>query len=126
MDSSTEEGKKKHFLTIDRENETYTVDIEKYTVDDLTKVTHTLGDTFHNLLQRIQLQNSEKILDIDSLSLMLAFEFANSIGQHEAAKTIGLVYLLEDKYYIPREDSFKEINDLLNKKIDAMKKNEAS
>ena len=29
-----------------------------------------------------------------------------------------------EKHYVPKEDSFKELNDLLNKKIDSMKKEE--
>lgn len=124
MDSSTTENKKKHFLTIDKEGENWNVHIERYTVDDLVKITNTLGGVFRNFLQCIQTENSEKIVDIDSLSLALAFEFVNSIGQHEAAKTIGLVYLLQDKHYVPKEDSFKELNDFLNKKIDMLEKGE--
>lgn len=122
MDHLIEKNEKKHFLTIDRENETYTVDIEKYTVDDLVKATDTLGRAFYGFLQHIKEENSTKTVDVDSLSLALAFKFADSIGQHEAAKTIGLVYLLEDKHHVPKEDSFKELNDLLNKKIDMLKK----
>lgn len=124
MSFSTTENEKKHFLTIDKEEKNWNVDIGKYTVDDLTKATNTLGYTFRNLLQRIQTENSTRIVDIDSLSLMLAYLFADSIGQHEAAKTIGLVYFLQEKHYVPKEDSFKKLNDLLNKKIDSMKKEE--
>lgn len=102
MDSLIEKNEKKHFLTIDKEEKNWNVDIEKYTVDDLTKATNTLGYTFRNLLQHIQTENSTRIVDIDSLSLMLAYAFADSIGQHEAAKTIGLVYLLQKKHYVPK------------------------
>ena len=37
---------------------------------------------------------------------MLAYAFADSIGQHEAAKTIGLVYLLQKKHYVPKKYPF--------------------
>ena len=124
MDHLIEKNEKKHFLTIDRKDETYTVDIEKYTVDDLVKATDTLGRAFYSSLHRIKEENSTETVDVDSLSLLLAFKFADSIGQHEAAKTIGLVYLLQDKHDISKEDSFKELNDLLNKMIDMLEKKE--
>lgn len=107
----------KHFLTIDKKDDEWSVHIEEYNVDNLAKVTDTLGRTFRGLLEHIKEENSTKNVDVDWLSLMLAYLFVDSVGQREAANVIGLSYILQEKHRIPKEDIYKALNDCLNKKI---------
>lgn len=108
---------KKHFLTIDKEDDDWYVHIERYNVDNLVEVTDVLGRTFRGLLKRIKEENSTKNVNVDWLSLILAYLFVDSIGQREAANVIGLTYILQKKHHIPKEDVYKELNVCLNKRI---------
>lgn len=107
----------KHFLTIDKEGNDWNVHIERYNVDNLVEVTDVLGRTFRGLLKRIKEENSTKNVNVDWLSLILAYLFVDSIGQREAANVIGLAYLLQKKHHIPKGDIYKALNDCLNKKF---------
>ena len=108
---------KKHFLTVGKEDGDWCVHIEKYNVDNLAEITDVLGRTFRGLLERIKEENSTKNVDVDWLSLMLSYMFVDSIGQQEEAVVISLVYLLQEKYHIPKKDIYEEINACLNKKF---------
>ena len=110
-------GKEKHFLTVDKEDNDWNVRIERYNVDNLVEVTDVLGRTFRGLLKRIKEENSTKNVNVDWLSLILAYLFVDSIGQREAANVIGLAYLLQKKHHIPKGDIYKALNDCLNKKF---------
>lgn len=108
---------KKHFLTIDKEDEDWHVRVEKYNVDNLVDMSDILGRAFRGLLEDIKKENSTKNVNVDFLSLMLSYMFVDSIGQREAANVIGLTYILQEKHHIPKEDIYKALNDCLNKKI---------
>lgn len=107
----------KHFLTVDKEDDDWHVRVEKYNVDNLVDMSDILGRAFRGLLERIKEENGTKHVDVDLLSLMLSYMFANSIGQHEAANVISLAYILQEKHHIPKEDIYKALNDCLNKKF---------
>lgn len=94
------------------------VDTEKYNVDNLAEITDVLGCTFRDLLENIKDENREKDVDVDGLSLMLSYLFTDSIGQREAANTVSLVYILQEKHHIPKEDIYREIRACLKKKFD--------
>lgn len=110
-------SKEKHFLTVDKKGEDWKAHIEKYNVDNLAEITDVLGRTFRGLLEHVKDENSTKNVDVDGLSLMLAYLFVDSIGQREAANVISLVYLLQDKHHIPKEDIYREIHACLKKKF---------
>ena len=108
---------KKHFLTIDKEDEDWHVRVEKYNVDNLVDMSDILGRAFRGLLEGIKKENSTKNVNVDFLSLMLSYMFVDSIGQREAANVISLAYLLQKKHHIPKEDIYKALNDCMNKKF---------
>lgn len=108
---------KKHFLTIDKEDDDWYVHIEEYNVDNLVDMSDILGRAFRGLLERIKEENSTKHVDVDFLSLALSYMFVDSIGQREAANVISLAYLLQEKHHIPKGDIYKALNDCLNKKF---------
>ena len=107
----------KHFLTVDKKDDDWHVHVEKYNVNNLVDISDILGRTFRGFLERIKEENSTKHVDVDSLSLMLSYMFVHSIGQQEEAVVISLVYLLQEKYHIPKKDIYEEINACLNKKF---------
>lgn len=110
-------SKEKHFLTVDKEGEDWKAHIEKYNVDNLAEITDVLGCTFRDLLENIKDENREKNVDVDGLSLMLAYLFTDSIGQREAANVVSSVYILQEKHHIPKEDIYREISACLKKKF---------
>lgn len=110
-------SKEEHFLTVDKVGEDWKARIDKHTVDNLAEITDVLGCTFRDLLENIRDENREKDVDVDGLSLMLSYLFVDSIGQREAATVVSLVYILQEKHHIPKEDIYREISAYLKKKF---------
>lgn len=110
-------SKGEHFLMVDKVGENWKARIEKHTVDDLAEITEVLGCTLRDLLENIKDENREKNVDVDGLSLMLAYLFTDAIGQREAATAVSLVYILQEKHHIPKEDIYREISACLKKKF---------
>lgn len=127
MSSSTTKTEKNHFLTIDKdksEKDKWSVNIENYNLGDLYEISGVLGHTLSLFTNKVLKEHhKEKVLD--DYQTMLINSFVEGFGYKSLANSIGLMFLLQNKYGIKIEDTAKQFEKALDEEIKFIKEKNA-
>lgn len=119
----TENVRTEPFLAIDKnegEKDKWSVHIEDYNLGDLYEISGVLGHTLSMFTNRV-LKEHHKEETLDDYQLMLISSFAEGFTYKSLANSIGLMFLLQNKYGIKVEDTAKQLEKALDEEINSIK-----
>ena len=119
----TENIKTEPFLAIDKnegEKDKWSVHIEDYNLGDLYEISGVLGHTLSMFTDRV-LKEHHKEEVLDDYQIMLINSFVEGFGYKSLANSIGLMFLLQNKYGIKIEDTAKQLEKALDEEIKSIK-----
>lgn len=122
-----ENVKTEPFLAIDKnegEKDKWSVHIEDYNLGDLYEISGVLGHTLSMFTDRV-LKEHHKEETLDDYQMMLINSFAEGFGYKHLANSIGLMFLLQNKYGVRVEDTAKQLEKALSEEIKSIKKKRA-
>lgn len=123
----TKDTKAEPFLTIGKnegEKDKWSVHIEDYNLGDLYEISGVLGHTLSMFTDRV-LKEHHKEETLDDYQMMLISSFAEGFGYKHLANSIGLMFLLQNKYNVKVEDTAKQIEKALDEEIKSIKRKNA-
>lgn len=121
--SGAKDTKTEPFLSIGKnegEKDKWSVHIEDYNLGDLYGISGVLGHTMSLFTDRV-LKEHHKEETLDDYQMMLISSFAEGFGYKHLANSIGLMFLLQNKYGIKVEDTAKQLEKALDEEIKSIK-----
>lgn len=119
----TKDTKAEPFLTIGKnegEKDKWSVHIEDYNLGDLYEISGVLGHTLSMFTNKV-LKEHHKEEVLDDYQIMLINSFVEGFGYKSLANSIGLMFLLQNKYGIKIEDTAKQLEKALDEEINSIK-----
>lgn len=123
MSFSITKNEKKHFLTIDKdkdEKDKWSVNIENYNLGDLYEISGVLGHTLSLSTDKV-LKEHHKEEVLDDYQIILINSFVEGLGYKSLANSIGLMFLLQNKYGVKIKDTAKQLEKALDEEIKSIK-----
>lgn len=121
--SGAKDMKTEPFLSISKnegEKDKWSVHIEDYNLGDLYEISGVLGHTMSLFTDRV-LKEHHKEETLDDYQMMLISSFAEGFGYKHLANSIGLMFLLQNKYGVKVEDTTKQFEEALDEEIKSIK-----